>query len=98
MVFWQFGGGRWAYCHNASLWRSMSWVLRLDAHGFSLVCEGSLCLESFLRGGAGDSLCELEELEGRLEGRPLFRFSEDLEESEKETLCAGESGLPSAVF
>ena len=41
---------------------------------------------------------ELEELEGRLEGRPLFRFSEDLEESEKETLCAGESGLPSAVF
>lgn len=43
-------------------------------------------------------MCELDELEGRLEGRPLFRFSEDLEESEKETLCAGESGLPSAVF
>ena len=29
---------------------------------------------------------ELDELEGRLEGRPLFRLSEDLEESEKETL------------
>ena len=76
----------------------MCWVLRLDAHDLSLFCEVGLCLEWFLRCGAGDSVCELDELEGRLEGRPLFRFSEDLEESEKETLCAGESGLPSAVF
>lgn len=41
--FLGIGGERWAYCHKASLWRSMSWVLRLDPKGFSLVCEGSLC-------------------------------------------------------
>ena len=54
-------------------------------------CDCGLLL--FVRGAAGDAGRLLE----ALEGRPLSRRWEDLEESEKETLWPGESKLPSEV-
>jgi len=58
-----------------------------------LLSDQSRC-DAGLRGGAGLEGRELEELDGR----PLCLLSEDLEESENETLWPGDNRLPSDVL
>ena len=98
------------YCHSASLRRLMRWKTgflrrssksRLSVHTccweVPLLVDG-LCAETARRVETlGDSGRESLESEGRLEARALWRLSELLEESEKETLWPGESKLPSEV-